>query len=80
MDIVRLVLLVLSILRALKSAKTREEFSASSAVQQIGGGGQLIEWLWENREEILAFILKLIDMFDGSNSGEVGPAVKALKD
>ena len=27
------------------------------------GDGKFLEWLWENREAILAFILKIVDLF-----------------
>lgn len=29
------------------------------------GDGELMKWLWEHREDILAFILKIVELFKG---------------
>lgn len=31
------------------------------------GDGSLLKWLWENREQIIEFVLTIIDMFDGED-------------
>lgn len=76
MNAIQLILLVISFLRALRSSRSLDELQACESVQQIGGDGKLIEWLWENREEILEFVLRLIGMF-GKNTDDV-PSIQAM--
>jgi len=67
---VQLAMLILQLLRELKGSKSLEEFSASpcAAGPLIGGNGKLIEWIWENREQLIEFIFTLIGRFGGGSS------------
>lgn len=84
MQWVAIVLMIIRFLRELKKAESKEAFMASPVVKEIGDG-KIIEWLWENREEILAFVLKLIEMFSkkpvlygGDVDAELAEAVREL--
>ena len=78
MSVFQVIMAVLAILRAIRSAKSLEELQSVECVQQIGGDGKLIEWIWENREEILEFVLRLIGMFGGSSSDDSIPSVQTM--
>lgn len=78
MNTIQLILMLLSFLRALHSSRSLDELQACESVQQIGGDGKLIEWIWENREEILEFVLRLIGMFGGSSSDDSIPSVQTM--
>lgn len=63
MSWLQIALLIMSILRSLQQSETAEAFCSSSAAQKIGADRELLNWLWENREQIIAFILQLVEMF-----------------
>lgn len=65
MNWVQVVLLIMSLLRSLQQSETAEAFCSSSAAARIGADRELLNWLWENREQIIAFILQLVEMFQG---------------
>lgn len=64
-------LMIISILRTLKQSESSEVFAASAPAQklqlQYGVNSDFLKKLWENREEVLAFILRLIELFDGTD-------------
>jgi hypothetical protein len=66
MSWVQLLILVLQLLKEFKGSTTAEFFAAE--VQASGkfptANGDLLKWLWENREQIIEFVLRLIEMFD----------------
>ena len=66
MGIVQLILMIIGLLKQLQNAESKEAFAASAEVQQIGDG-RIIEWLWENREELLEFILRIIGMLPSTD-------------
>lgn len=41
-----------------------DEKLATEIGVEAWGDGTLLKWLWEHREEILAFILKIVDLFN----------------
>lgn len=67
MGIIQLLLLIIELLKNLQQVSTEEEFVASTAAQKIGDG-QIIKWLWDNREEIIEFIGRIIGMLPAGNS------------
>ena len=71
MSWIKIVLMIISILRTLKQSESSEVFAASAPAQQLqsqyGVNSDFLKKLWENREEVLAFILRLIDLFDGTD-------------
>ena len=66
MGIVQLILMIIGLLKQLQNAESKEAFAASAEVQLIGDG-RIIEWLWENREELLEFILRIIGMLPSTD-------------
>ena len=66
---VQVVLMVLSFLRSLKNAPSQEAFAAS-AKDVYGLDGKWVRVLWENREEILAFVLQMIELFKSKDEQE----------
>ena len=73
----QIVLMIIGLLRDLKRSGDRQAFAATATGQAVGGDGKLIDWLWENREEILEFVLKIIGLF---GKGEEVGTMKALLD
>lgn len=71
MSWMKIVLMIISILRTLKQSESSEVFAASAPAQklqlQYGVNSDFLKKLWENREEVLAFILRLIELFDGTD-------------
>lgn len=67
-----LVMMILSVIRALRKSQTKAEFLATSAGAKAEAqlGGDWIEKIWQNREEILEFVLKLISMLSQSEEDE----------
>ena len=50
--------------RALRALNERVDELADARVGVAAfGDGQLLKWLWERREEILAFVLRIMDLF-----------------
>lgn len=51
--------------RMMKALAARMDESASQDFGKVGaiGDGKILEWLWENREEILEFIQTIIKLF-----------------
>jgi hypothetical protein len=62
MNWLQIALLVLNVLRGLKKADSQEEFLAMSSTTRLAANGDFLRLLWENREQILAFIMMLINM------------------
>lgn len=62
MNWLQIVLLVLNVLRGLKKSGSQEEFLAMESTTRLGANGDFLRLLWENREQILAFIMMLINL------------------
>lgn len=62
MNWLQIALLVLNVLRGLKKADSQDEFLAMSSTTRLAANGDFLRLLWENREQILAFIMMLINM------------------
>lgn len=64
---VQIILLVLQLLKQFKDSESAEVFAAdvqaSGLAPQVNG--DVLKWLWENREQIIQFVLTLIGMFEG---------------
>lgn len=61
-----LIAFLIKLLMELQKAESAEVFAANMApaAQLYGwGDGELLKKLWENREEILDFILRIVDLF-----------------
>ena len=70
-----LVALLLKLLLELRTAESAEVFAANMAPQTKAyglGDGEFLRTLWEHREEILAFVMKLLDIFAESDDGVYG--------
>lgn len=67
MNWVQLLILILELLKQFKDAQSEEAAMAAASIMAPEMSGDLLKWLWENREEILAFILKLVEMFTATN-------------
>ena len=87
MSWLQIVLLVLQLLKQLKSSASSEQFVES--MQSRGftlANGDLLKWLWENREQIIEIILKLIEQISKTppattrSSEDLAIAVKSLTD
>lgn len=69
MNWVMLLSVILKILEQLKKSDSEQEFvAACSEVQGYGdmpfsADGKLLRWIWENREQILNFVLQIVDLF-----------------
>lgn len=63
MQWIAVVLMILRFLNDLRKAESKDELMLTSDLARGIGDGAIIEWIWENRDEIVAFILKLIEMF-----------------
>ena len=54
-----IVLMILKLLKQAKAAESQEQFV--SAAQASGGplaaNGQILKWIWDHREEIIAFVM-----------------------
>lgn len=62
MSWLQIVLLILQLLKQLKSSSSSDAFV--EAMQANGSplaSGDLLKWLWENREKIIEIVLKLIE-------------------
>lgn len=60
----QLALLIINLLRELKNAKSEEAFCTSASAQALPvASGDLLKWLWENREEIIEFVKVIVGMF-----------------
>ena len=69
----QLVILLLSILRQLKKSRSAEAFAQDPLVSQFDFNGDLLRKIWENREEIVAFIVKIWEMFNRSGDQPMVP-------
>lgn len=67
MNWMQLALMIISLIRALKKSESGAAFAASAPAQKLQSrfnlGGDFLEKIWENREEILEFIIKLFGLF-----------------
>lgn len=69
MNWMALLAVVLKIIECLKHCETEHEFVAQcSEVQGYGdmpfsADGKLLRWIWENRDQILNFVLQIVDLF-----------------
>ena len=62
MSLLQIVLLVLQLLKQLKSSTSAEVFVEQAQASGISlANGDLLKWLWENREQIIEIVLKLIE-------------------
>ena len=63
----QIVLLVLKLLKQAKQSQSSEEFAALVTSNNdlmagpLSANGAILKWLWENRQEILDFIMTLIN-------------------
>ena len=72
MNWLTILMMILEVLRNLQKSSNKDEFVAATAsVEQQIGGAPIIDWLWENREEILAFVMRLIELFSKSEEDKV---------
>ena len=59
MQCLSIVLMILKLLKQAKAAESQEQFV--SAAQASGGplaaNGQILKWIWDHREEIIAFVM-----------------------
>ena len=68
-----LIAFLIKMLLELQKAESAEVFAANMApsAEVYGwGDGEFLKKIWENREEILDFILKLVDLFSDENPSE----------
>ena len=86
MSWIQIVLLVLQFLKQLKSSTSADAFADSMQAQGFAlVGGDLLRKIWENREEIIDFILKVIEMISKTPPATVmseegaASAVESLK-
>lgn len=63
MNWVQLVILILQLLKQLKSSQSADEFASrvEASFQLPSANGDLLKWLWEHREQIIELVLKLIE-------------------
>lgn len=54
-----IVLMILKLLRQAKSANSQEEFvsAAQASNSPLAANGVILQWFWDHREEIAAFIM-----------------------
>jgi hypothetical protein len=88
-SVIQIVLLIMQVLRALRNSASLEEFKASAAAKALTdsevvatgiGDGDFLKWVWDNREEIIKFIVEvLIPIFTG-NKEEADVVLRALED
>lgn len=54
-----IVLMILKLLKQAKSATSEQEFVASVQSQNgpLAANGEILKWIWDHREEILAFVM-----------------------
>lgn len=66
MNWVQLVILILQLLKQFQGSQSADEFASQveASGQLPSASGDLLKWIWENREQILEFVLKLIEMFN----------------
>lgn len=62
MNWLQIALLILNVLRGLKKAGSKQEFLAMSSTEPLAANGDFLRLLWENREQILAFIMMIINL------------------
>lgn len=72
MNWLQIVIMIAGLLRELKKSNSREEFQAGPQALKAEslGSGQLLNWLWENREQIIAFAVMLFERFSSPPSTE----------
>lgn len=72
MNWLTIILAAISFLRKLKGASSCEELAATSLGAKIQNrfGGEFLERLWENRDEILDFIVKIIGLIGTKDEAE----------
>jgi hypothetical protein len=85
MSWLQIVLLVLQLLRQLKSSTSAEVFVEQAQASGISlANGDLLKWLWENREQIIEIVLKLIEQISKTppatvlTSDDLTIAIKSL--
>jgi hypothetical protein len=62
MSWLQIVLLILQLLKNLKSSSSADAFVESMQANGSSlANGDLLRWLWENREKIIKIVLELID-------------------
>jgi len=60
----KLALLVLNLLRDLNKSQSVEEFASSPVAVRSAARGDLLKWIWENKEQVIAFAVMLFEMFN----------------
>lgn len=85
MSWLQIVLLVLQLLKQLKSSTSAEVFVEQAQASGISlANGDLLKWLWENREQIIEIVLKLIEQISKTppatilTSDDLTVAIKSL--
>lgn len=64
MNWIKLALFIFNLLRELKKNQSVEEFSSSPAAVRSEARGDLLKWMWENKDQIIAFAVMLFEMFN----------------
>ena len=59
MNWLQVVLLILKLLKQAKSASSHQEFvsSVQSVHAPLAANGAILQWIWDNREQIIAFVM-----------------------
>lgn len=65
MNWAQLILLILQLLKQFQG-NTPDEFAAFAQDRVPNANGDLLRWLWENRQEVVDFIKMLIEMMNRS--------------
>lgn len=68
---------VLRLLKELKGAESEVAFGSSDVASSFGLEGKWLKALWENREEILSFVVRLIDLFSEAQPERFGSTAPA---
>lgn len=82
MQWLQIVLLILKLLRQAKSATSAEQFVQSVQAEQgpMAANGEFLRWLWENRQEIIDFIMSFFATSDTFRAPPVPGAESAVRD
>lgn len=59
----QIAMLIVTLLKSLRKSVSLEGFASSSFVTRFGFDGALLRWAWENREEVIEFVLRLMSQF-----------------
>ena len=63
MNWLQLAIMMFGLLRDLRKSSSVEEFSQSPSAIKSEANGALLTWIWEHREELIAFAVMLFERF-----------------